>query len=62
MIGMKVEDRVDGTSNFSSWKSRVLILEENDILKFVNEDFQNQKRKSIRLSGKRVMLGLGESR
>ena len=39
MIGMKVEDRLDGTSNFNSWKSRVLlILEENDLLKFVNED------------------------
>ena len=39
MIGMKIEDRIDGTSNLSSWKSRVLlILEENDLLKFVNED------------------------
>ena len=39
MIGMKVEDRLDGTSNFSSWKFRVLlILEENDLLKFVNEN------------------------
>ena len=38
MIGMKVEDRLDGASNFSSWKSRVLlIMEENDLLKFVNE-------------------------
>ena len=39
MIGMEVEDRLDGTFNFSSWKSRVLlILEENDLLKFVNEN------------------------
>ena len=38
MIGMKVEDRLDGASNFISWKPRVLlILEENDLLKFVNE-------------------------
>ena len=38
MIGMKVEDRLDGASNFNSWNSRVLlILEENDLLKFVNE-------------------------
>ena len=36
---MKVEDRLDGTTNFSSWKSSVLlILEENDLLKFVNEN------------------------
>ena len=39
MIGMKVEGRLDGTFNFSSWKSRVLlILEENDLLKFMNEN------------------------
>ena len=39
IIGMKVEDKLDGASNFSSWKSRVLlILEENDVLKFVNEN------------------------
>ena len=38
MIGMKVEDCLDGATNFISWKSRVLlILEENDLLKFVNE-------------------------
>ena len=38
MIGMKVEDHLDGASYFISWKSRVLlILEENDLLKFVNE-------------------------
>ena len=39
MIGMKVEDRLDRTSNIKSWKSMVLlILEENDLLKFVNEN------------------------
>ena len=37
MIGLKVEDRFDGATNFISWKSRVLILEENDLLKFVSE-------------------------
>ena len=38
MIGMKVEYRLDGDTNFISWKPRVLlILEENDLLKFVNE-------------------------
>ena len=34
---MKVEDHLDGATNFMSWKSRVLILEENDLLKLVNE-------------------------
>ena len=37
MIGMKVEDHLGGATNFISWKSRVLILEENDLLKLVNE-------------------------
>ena len=40
MIGMKVEDHLDGATNFISWKSRVLILEENDLLKLVNEKVQ----------------------
>jgi len=34
---MKVEDYFDGATNFISWKSRVLILEEIDFLKLVNE-------------------------
>ena len=38
MIGMKGEDHVDGATNFISWNPRVLlILEEHDLLKFVNE-------------------------
>ena len=37
MIGMKIEDHFDGATNFIPWKSRVLILEENDLLKLVNE-------------------------
>ena len=36
MNNVKVKDIIDGASNFNSWKSRVLIiLEENDLLKFV---------------------------
>ena len=34
---MKAEDHLDGATNFISWKFRVLILEENDLLKLVNE-------------------------
>ena len=37
MIGMKVEDNLDGATNFIFWKSIVLILEENDLIKLVNE-------------------------
>ena len=36
MISMKVEDCLKGASNFIPWKSRVLLLEENDLLQFVN--------------------------
>ena len=42
MIGMKVEDHLDGARNFISWKFRVLILGENDPLKLVNEKVQEQ--------------------
>jgi len=42
MIGMKVEDHLDGATNFISWKFRVLILGENDPLKLVNEKVQEQ--------------------
>ena len=36
MISMKVEDRLEGVSNFIPWKSRVLLLlEEDDLLQFV---------------------------
>ena len=37
MNEMKVEDHLDGATNFISWKSRVLILDENDLLKLGNE-------------------------
>ena len=40
MIGMKVEDHHDGATNLISWKSRVFILEENDLLKLFNEKVQ----------------------
>ena len=44
MNSVKVEDRLDGAFNFNSWKSRVLIiLEENDLLKFVNEKVPKPK-------------------
>ena len=38
MISMKVEDRLEGASNFIPWNPRVLLLlEENDLLQCVNE-------------------------
>ena len=36
MTSMKVEDRIDRASNFHAWKTRVLIIiEENDLLNLV---------------------------
>ena len=37
MIEMKVEKNLYGATNFIFWKSIVLILEENDLIKLVNE-------------------------
>ena len=35
-IGMRVEYRLDGQSNFRSWGSRLMIiLEENDLMHYV---------------------------
>ena len=49
MIGMKVEDRLDGATNFISHKPRVLlILEENDLLKFVNEKVPEPETKEAK--------------
>ena len=39
---MKVEDHLDAATNNISWKSRVLILGENDLLKLVNEKVPEQ--------------------
>ncbi|XP_057837721.1 uncharacterized protein LOC131047920 [Cryptomeria japonica] len=53
---LKVKDRLDGASNFTSWKFRVLIaLEENDILEFVEkevpEPYDETKKKQWRKNG-----------
>ena len=46
MIGMKVEDRLDGAANFISWNPRVLLIrEENDLLKFFNEKVSEPEAK-----------------
>ena len=56
MIGMKVEDHLDEATNFISWKSRVLlILEENDLLKFVNEKVPEPKVEEDKSNGGRMM-------
>ena len=49
MIGMKVEYCLDGATNFISWNPRILlILEERDLLKFVNEKFLEPEAKEAK--------------
>lgn len=50
--GLKVEDRLEGASNFTLWKFRVLIsLEENDLLQFMEEkDLSEPKDHEEKLS------------
>ena len=52
---MKIEDHLDGATKFISWNSRVLILEENDLLNLVNEKVLEQTLKNTSLIGGRVM-------
>ena len=45
--GLPVEDRLDGASNYGSWKTRVLIaLEEYDVVDFVVNDIPNLQKKN----------------
>ena len=52
--GVKVEDRLDGASNFNSWKPRVLIaLEENDLLDFVENDMPEASNDTKKIQWKK---------
>ena len=56
MINMKVEDRLEGASNLIPWKSRVLLLlEENYLLQFVKEKVPKPKAKEDNLTRERMM-------
>ena len=55
MISMKVEDRLEGDSNFIPWKSRVLLLEENDLLQFVKAKVPEPEVEKTNLIGERMM-------
>jgi hypothetical protein len=51
-----VEDRLDRTTNFNSCKSIFLItLEENDLMKYVEEVVQNQLMMQKNFNGGRMM-------
>ena len=42
VFGLRVEDRLDGVTNFSPWKARIsLILEENELWDMVHNTTTN---------------------
>jgi hypothetical protein len=50
---VKLVDKLEGVENFHAWKYRIgLILEENDLARFIKEEVSNppmlQKRQSIK--------------
>ena len=51
---MKVEDHLEGASNFILWRSRVLPLEENDILQFVNAKVPEPEAKKDKPSWRKI--------
>ena len=61
---LKVEDRLDGASNFRSWKTRILfVLEENVIHEYVKKDIlepedhgEKDKHKKNEPKTKRVLV------
>ncbi|XP_057850234.1 uncharacterized protein LOC131060833 [Cryptomeria japonica] len=55
---LKVEDRLEGASNFTLWKFRVLIaLEENDLLQFVEEkDLSEPEDQAKKLQFKKSVI------
>ena len=47
--GLPVEDRLDGASNYGSWKPRVLVvLEEYDVMDFAIKDMPRPEEKIIK--------------
>ena len=55
MISMKVEDHLEGASNFIPCKARVLLLEENDLLQYVKAKVPKPEAKKTNLAGERMM-------
>ena len=56
MISMKVEDRLEGPSNLISWNSKVLLLlEENDLLQFVNAEVPEREVEDAKPRWRKIM-------
>jgi hypothetical protein len=60
---LKIEDRLEGATNFSAWKAKVLLLEENDLKEYIEgvvpsrtdpQELAAHKKKEVK--AKRVLL------
>jgi hypothetical protein len=66
VTSLKLEDRLDGATNFRSWKARILfVLDENEIQKYVKEkisepesDEEKAKHKRNEAKTKRILIDL----
>ena len=48
-LSTKIEDKMEGIENFQSWKYRIgIILRENDIDKYIKEEFAEPKEDEAR--------------
>ncbi|XP_059067626.1 uncharacterized protein LOC131858409 [Cryptomeria japonica] len=62
--GLKVEDKLDGAANYTSWKFRILIvLEENDLLNYVksvvdepSDDTEKAQWRKNNLMAKKILI------
>jgi hypothetical protein len=51
----KLVDKLEGVENLCAWKYRIgLILEENDLAKFIKENVQNPKKMQPKRSTRRI--------
>jgi hypothetical protein len=60
---LRVENRLEGATNFRSWKARILLLEENDLKDYVemvvpdpNDAHELAAHKKKEVKAKRVLL------
>ena len=55
VFSLRVEDKLDGASNFRSWKTRILfVLEKNEIQNYVNKDVSEPKDDEEKANHKKI--------
>jgi hypothetical protein len=58
----KLVDKLEGVEKFRAWKYRIgLILEENDLARFIKEDVPEPSMLQLKKNTKRTQLGPKES-